>query len=171
MMLPNHNRTTQVFPDTMHTVKDCIEKLFFLITGKTNLEPIIKCETSMGRLSLNHKRKHTSTSKKAVELPYVLNAEEIKLADKRSKSIIMPNSDFNLGCTFYRTTGLKSHDWKEVAICIDLELLTLLNLLILLTAYHQKYSEILLTWNATRMSENNLIWIFKCTAENIYNTD
>ena len=103
MMLPNHSKTTQVFPDVMHTVKDCIEKVFLSITGKTNLEPIIKCKTSMGRFSLSHKRKHTSTSKKAVELPYVLNAEKIKLADKRSKSIIMSNSDFNPGCTFYRT--------------------------------------------------------------------
>ena len=82
MLLPHHNRTTQVFPDTMHTVKDCIERIFFLITGKTNHEPIIQSESSIGRFSINHKRKRTSKSKKVVELPYVLNAEEIKLADK-----------------------------------------------------------------------------------------
>ena len=34
MRLPHHNRIEQTVPDAMHTVKDCVEKVFHLITGK-----------------------------------------------------------------------------------------------------------------------------------------
>ena len=34
MRLPYHDRTTQTVPDAMHTIKDCIEKFVYLITGK-----------------------------------------------------------------------------------------------------------------------------------------
>ena len=34
MRLPYHNRIEQTMPDAMHTVKDCVEKVFYLITGK-----------------------------------------------------------------------------------------------------------------------------------------
>ena len=33
MRLPYHDRTTQTVPDAMHTIKDCIEKIVYLITG------------------------------------------------------------------------------------------------------------------------------------------
>ena len=34
MRLPYHNRGDQIAPDAMHTVKDSIEKIVALITGK-----------------------------------------------------------------------------------------------------------------------------------------
>ena len=34
MRLPYHSRGDQVAPDAMHTIKDVIEKIVFLITGK-----------------------------------------------------------------------------------------------------------------------------------------
>lgn len=33
MRLPDHNRTLQTVPDAMHTVKDDVEKLVYLVTG------------------------------------------------------------------------------------------------------------------------------------------
>jgi len=33
MRLPYHNRVEQTVPDAMHTIKDCIEKLLYLIIG------------------------------------------------------------------------------------------------------------------------------------------
>ena len=38
MKLSNHNRVFQTFPDAMHTVKDSIERVFFLLIGKSKLE-------------------------------------------------------------------------------------------------------------------------------------
>ena len=34
MRLPYHNRGDQIAPDAMHTIKDSIEKIVALITGK-----------------------------------------------------------------------------------------------------------------------------------------
>ena len=33
MRLPHHDRVNQTVPDAMHTIKDCIEKLVYLLTG------------------------------------------------------------------------------------------------------------------------------------------
>lgn len=33
MDLPHHDRINQTVPDAMHTIKDCVEKLVYLITG------------------------------------------------------------------------------------------------------------------------------------------
>ena len=110
MKLPNHNRMRQVFPDAMHTVKDCVEKMFFLLIGKVNLDTITASEASLGRCSLKKKRRIADDQ----PLPYVLSTEEMKLADKRAKAILSTNGDFNPGTIFFRTTSLKLHDWKEV---------------------------------------------------------
>ena len=53
MRLPGHNRTSQCFPDAMHTVKDCIERIFFLLIGKVNLDKITKCEKTLNRFGFN----------------------------------------------------------------------------------------------------------------------
>ena len=82
MKLPNHDSTKQVFPDTIHTLKDCIENKIFLLVGKVNLKPMIDSEASLGRFGLNMKRKRTITNHKAVYLPSILSSEETKLADR-----------------------------------------------------------------------------------------
>jgi len=33
MNLPGHDRVSQTVPDAMHTVKDCVEKLVYLVIG------------------------------------------------------------------------------------------------------------------------------------------
>lgn len=118
MKLPNHNYITQVYPDAMHTVKDCIENIYFLLIGKVNLDNIKSSETSMGRFyNTTRKRRRGKSATDHDNMrthPYVLSSEEIKIADMRSKAIIMPNKDFNPGSIFIRSTGLKSHDWMEV---------------------------------------------------------
>lgn len=118
MKLPNHNRVLQTFPDAMHTVKDSIERVFFLLIGKSKLDKIAALEKKLKRFGFDEqtrKRKRGSqTTAMKVQHPYVLSLDELKLADARSKTIIMTSADFNPGEIFLRTTGLKSHDWKEV---------------------------------------------------------
>ena len=98
MNLPGHNRTVQCFPDAMHTVKDCIERIFFLLIGKVNLDKISQCKATLHRFDIegsSRKRKQgKETPRGRVEHPYVLSQSEIKLADERSKGIVMNNSDF-----------------------------------------------------------------------------
>jgi len=110
--LPHH--LTQVYPDAMHTVKDCIECIFLLI-GKSNLDAIKNCEISFCRFYVNTTTRKTKRMQEDIRKhPYVLTSDELELADKRSKSIVMPDHDFKPNSIFYRTTNLKSHDWKEV---------------------------------------------------------
>ena len=118
MKLPSHNRLVQCFPDAMHTVKDAIERVFFLLIGKTNLDKVLASEVAYGRFGLklpSRKRKRGGgLSDTKIDQPYVLSSNERRLADERSKMIIMTSKDFDPGSIFFRTTGLKSHDWKEV---------------------------------------------------------
>ena len=122
MKLPNHN--IQTFPDAMHTVKDVIERIFFLLIGKARMDKIRLSETALDRFNFNvqsRKRKRgEKTPKEKIEHPYVLSSSELRLADVRSKEILMTSSDFIPGSIFFRTTGLKSHDWKEVGYNIVL---------------------------------------------------
>ena len=120
MKLPNHNRVLQTFPDAMHTIKDSIECVFFLLIGKSKLDKIVVLEKKLKRFGFGEqtrKRKRgVHSAAVQVQHPYVLTRDELKLADARSKMIIMTNTDFSPGDIFCRTTSLKSHDWKEVHI-------------------------------------------------------
>lgn len=118
MKFPSHNRLLQTFPDAMHTVKDTIERIFFLLIGKANLHKIELAEIVNGRFGFDvssRKRKRGGKNCK-LQHPYVLSKEELMLADSRSKAITTTNSDFHPGSVFFRTTSLKSHDWKEVRL-------------------------------------------------------
>ena len=120
MKLPNHDRTLQTFPDAMHTVKDAIERVFFLLIGKSRLEKIADLEGRLKRFGFGGQSRKRKRSDQLVitktKHPYVLSPDERKLADARSKMIVMTSNDFIPGEIFYRTTGLKSHDWKEVCV-------------------------------------------------------
>lgn len=117
MKLPSHNRLFQTFPDAMHTVKDCIERIFFLLISKAKLHKIELAEIANGRFGFDvSSRKRKRGGKKCeVQHPYVLTKEELKLADLRSRAITSTSSDFHPGSVFFRSTSLKSHDWKEVS--------------------------------------------------------
>ena len=112
MKLPNHNRVLQTFPDAMHTVKDSIERVFFLLVGKSKLDKIATLEKKLKRFGFDEqaRKRKRGNQTAATQHPYVLSPDKLKLADVRSKTIIMTSSDFNPGERFFRTTGLKSHD-------------------------------------------------------------
>ena len=108
MKLPNHNCVLQTFPDTMHTVKDSIERAFFLLIGNSKLDKIAALEKNLKRFGFNEqtwKRKRGSqTTAIKVQHPYVLSLDKLKLADARSKTIIMTSADFNPGEIFFSVT-------------------------------------------------------------------
>ena len=58
--LPGFKSTEEVVPDAMHTIKNVVERIFNLITGRqsTNIETIFKSEQAIGR---NYKRVTTVT--------------------------------------------------------------------------------------------------------------
>lgn len=49
VLLPQHDRTVQTFPDPMHTIPNAVQALFKLITGKDDSLKVRKAEKELGR--------------------------------------------------------------------------------------------------------------------------
>lgn len=115
MKLPNHDRVEQCIPDAMHTIKDVLEHVFHLITGREDSEKVRKAEIEIGRFQLSENEEETPVlhPKKRRVLPnccFRLSSDDIKLANKRSSSVVLPSPDFTPGNIFTSTYGMKSHD-------------------------------------------------------------
>lgn len=49
MLLPDHDRTEQVFPDTMHLIKNVTSEMVQLLTGYKDSKKVRKAEQQLGR--------------------------------------------------------------------------------------------------------------------------
>lgn len=136
MKLPNHDHINQSVPDSMHTIKDVVENIVHLITGRKDSEKVRQAEIAYGRFGLAEKGHGTakkSGRKKTQNLPtacFQLSSEEIKTADSHASLVILPSGDFTPCTVFSKPSQLKSRDWKEVRQilycdkCRDLLILT-----------------------------------------------
>lgn len=119
MKLPFHNRLTQCHPDGMHTIKDVVEHIYNLIIGRDHITKVQSSEIAIKRFGLKRRIDGTPVRRVAlIDVPFRLSAEDIKVANSRATSVSIPSPDFTPGAIFSRTTGLKSHDWKEVLSCV-----------------------------------------------------
>lgn len=126
MRFPNHDRLKQAIPDAMHTIKDVVERLVYFLTGKEDSQNVRKAEIEFGRFDLLPQPVPSTASsaantrkrkKKSHSLPdacFRLTTTDVKLADSRSSSVILPSADFTPFNVFTKPSRLKSHDWKEV---------------------------------------------------------
>lgn len=182
LSIPDHDRLQECCPDACHTVKDVVQNIVHLLTGKNiNKDKIMIAEQEYARLgalnvsvsseavqesgssdavqesgsskavqesgsseavqqssasvrgSKNLKRKWHSTCKRASkqhtksqasaandlsvsDIPYFLTSEDIKKADERASSLVVPLG-FGLKPTafFTKSGSLKSHEWKQLA--------------------------------------------------------
>ena len=55
MLLPDHNRPEEAFPDPMHTLKNCVKNIHDLITRRTDSTKVRKAEVELGRFGLSGK--------------------------------------------------------------------------------------------------------------------
>ena len=132
MKLPDHDRVLQSVPDSMHTIKDAVEHVIYLIIGKEDSTKVRKAENVLGRMSIDTleepvsiKRKTSGVASKGQKkkqeesqvsaAPFRLTAQEMRIADERVSSVIFPSHDFTPTAVFSKPTTLKSHDWKEVS--------------------------------------------------------
>lgn len=125
MRLPDHDPMTQCVPDAMHTVKDVLEKLFGLLTGKENTQKVQQCEKNLGRFCVpsTTKKRSRSTSNETprITASYSLTKDELLVADQRALKIITPAYiDFKPTAMFAKPSYHKSHDWKQVIIIITI---------------------------------------------------
>ena len=52
MLLPDHNRPEEAFPDPMHTLKNCVKNIHDLLTRRTDSAKVRKAEVELGRFGL-----------------------------------------------------------------------------------------------------------------------
>lgn len=117
MKMPFHNRVSQTVPDAMHTVKVVVVHIFNIITGKEDSDSARRAEFAIGRFEVGEPaaKRPRKNARKEERLPcYRISSEEISTANNRALSVVLPSPDFTPGAIFSKTSGLKSHDWKEV---------------------------------------------------------
>lgn len=97
----------------MHTIKNIISRVVGLISGKEDSLKVRKEE---------EKRKRFRTSwvigedSKLPEAPFVLSKEEVNLANAHATQVRVPSGfDWRPRDIFSKQSGMKSHEWKQVA--------------------------------------------------------
>ncbi|XP_050402379.1 uncharacterized protein LOC126818822 [Patella vulgata] len=135
-LLPGHNRIEESLPDACHTIKDFIQNIVYLITGKkkVNVKKVMEAEAASGREKLRvdlsativtgkRKRSEISTNQaneatglQAYSHLCLLTDQEIVLGNERAAKLRVP-SGFGLkpGNFLTNTRCLKSHDCKQIA--------------------------------------------------------
>lgn len=83
MKLPTHDRVTQSVPDAMHTVKDDVEGIFHLVTGRDDTEKVRRSEASINRFGLY-------TSDLSGDVLYRLSGPQLKIAQGHVHHIRVP---------------------------------------------------------------------------------
>lgn len=149
---PSFDRVQQTMPDAMHTIAVQVKHLVECLAGKAPEDGVAvrMQEKSIGRFedswpttsagtsnsskmseggSGNKKGKKKGTGKKEVAsslppAPFGLSKKDTEKADKRAKEIIAPAGDsFRPGPIFSRISKLNSHEWKEVHICFNFNII------------------------------------------------
>ena len=64
MILPDHDRTTQAFPDIMHATKNAVLTIFDLITGREDTEKVRTTEIALQRFNIVANKTTTTTTSK-----------------------------------------------------------------------------------------------------------
>ena len=102
--------------DPMHLIKNITSHCINLITGLEDSCKVCAEEKFRQRFSTSW---ITNTAEgKLPVAPFSLSHEDISLADDRAKRVLVPHDfDWHPSAVFSRTTGLKSHEWKQLAAC------------------------------------------------------
>ena len=108
----------QCVPDSMHTVKDVLERIFGLLTGKENTEKSRIAEEALGRFTAACSSTPTSLGKRKRSAAneatphYCLTKDQLKVADERALRILTPTHvDFKPGAMFLKPAYM---NWKQV---------------------------------------------------------
>ena len=109
----SHNRVLDTPVDPMHLLKNIVEHIVNLIAGKKDSIKVRKQEQQCKRFRSAWMKDNLSTLPQA---PFCLSKEEIVVADERACSVCVPSGfDWKPRSVFGKNTGMKSHEWKQLA--------------------------------------------------------
>lgn len=112
--LPLHERTLNTPVEPMHLIKNIAAHCINLIAGnedsyKVREEEKVHKRFPMSWLKDNHQ-------KRLPPAPFALSKNDITLADERAMRVLVPTGfDWRPREIFSKTTGMKSHEWKQLA--------------------------------------------------------
>ena len=105
-MLPLHDRVLNTPIDPMHLIKNIVSHAVNLIAGNEDSCKVREEERSWVK----------DGQKKIRPAPFSLPKENVQLADRRAKRIIVPSGfDWHPSEIFSKNTGMKSHHWKQLS--------------------------------------------------------
>lgn len=107
--LPLHDRLLSTPVDPMHLIKNIVAHCVNLVVGN---EDSREAERSCNRFPTSWIK---DSRKDLPPAPFRLSKEDIQLADDRAKRVLVPYGfDWRPREIFNKTTGYKSHEWKQV---------------------------------------------------------
>ena len=111
--LLSHDRFLCTPVDPMHLLKNIAEHCVKFVTGVEDSIKVRKEEKNLGRFKAAWVE---DDRKKLLHAPFALSNDEVLLADRRAGSVSVPSSfDWRPRQFFSNTTGMKAHEWQEVA--------------------------------------------------------
>ena len=111
--LPLHDRLLTTPVDPMHLIKNIVSHCINLIAGNEDSRKVREEEKVRKRFRSSWMKDSSATIPPA---PFRLSNEDIQLADDRAKRIFVPfGFDWHPRDIFKKTTGMKSHEWKQLS--------------------------------------------------------
>ena len=108
-----HNRILDTPVDPMHLVKNIVEHIVNVIVGSEDSLKVCLQEEQCKQFPSAWMKVKQNTLPKA---PFSLTRVEISLADERTNSICVPTGfGWRSRAMFGKSSGMKSHVWKQVA--------------------------------------------------------
>lgn len=111
--LPFHDRLLSTPVDPMHLIKNIVAHCVNLVAGNEDSYKVREEEKLRKRFPTSWIK---DSREKLPLAPFVLPKDDIKLADDRAKRVLVPYGfDWQPRDIFSKTTGMKSHEWKQLA--------------------------------------------------------
>ena len=109
-----HERIKNTPIDPMHLIKNIVSHCVNLIAGHEDSYKVRAEEKIRKRFPSSWVTKKSSTT--LPDAPFSLSKDDITLADNRARRILVPSGfDWIPRPIFSKTTGMKSHEWKQIA--------------------------------------------------------
>ena len=112
--LQSHDRLWSTPIDPMHLIKNIVSHCVNLIAGHEDSCKVRQEEKFRTRFPTSWVK--DCSQNKLPPAPFSLSKDEVTLADERAKRVLVPTGfDWSPRTIFSRSTGMKSHEWKQLA--------------------------------------------------------
>lgn len=112
--LPLHERLLNTPVEPMHLIKNIVAHCINLIAGHEDSYKVREEEKFRKRFPTAWVEDQCQS--KLPPAPFALSRDNIALADERAKRVLVPAGfDWRPREIFSKTTGMKSHEWKQIA--------------------------------------------------------